>query len=210
MVRSQGEIFVEPCDGVHLLAGSIARLKVHVYGLDDAPVAWRRAVVSFLEQQGFSRTLLEPCWWCRYGSKGGLLNMILLEVDDFFIGSLTEESRKWFRERLESRFRFGKYRDCHAGPVDYAGRRVTIGPNRATIDMEKYILEELRPISLAKGRLAARDTPLEGHEFKALRSLVFKFNLIGREARPEASGPASILASRLKAATTGDVSLANK
>eukprot|EP00959_Pyramimonas_sp_CCMP1952_P433770 9083339-Pyramimonas_sp.AAC.1 len=173
-------------------------------------MAWRKTIVSYLGQHGFTRSLLEPCWCVRYGSKGEVLNMILLEVDDFFIGSSSESSRRWLRELLEARFKFGKYRDCHSGPVDYAGRRITIGPQRATVDMEKYILEEVRPVTVQKGRLARRDLPLEPEEFKALRSLVYKFNWIGRETRPEAAGVASILASRLKAATTGDISLANK
>eukprot|EP00959_Pyramimonas_sp_CCMP1952_P220038 4600398-Pyramimonas_sp.AAC.1 len=75
--------------------------------------------------------------------------MMLLEVDDFFIGGATTEDRKWLRDRLE-RFKFGKYRDCGAGPVDFAGRRITTGPKRAAVDMEKYILEEMRPLSVAR------------------------------------------------------------
>eukprot|EP00959_Pyramimonas_sp_CCMP1952_P149098 3119418-Pyramimonas_sp.AAC.1 len=63
---------------------------------------------------------------------------------------------------------------------------------------------------MAKGRLSRKDTPLEPHEFRALRSSVYKFNWVGREARPEAAGVASILASKLKQATTGDVTIANK
>eukprot|EP00959_Pyramimonas_sp_CCMP1952_P008070 168909-Pyramimonas_sp.AAC.1 len=113
-------------------------------------MAWRKTVVSFLERHGFTRSLLEPCWWIRYGPNGSVRNMVLLEVDDFFIGSTATEDRKWLRDRLESRFKFGKYRDCGAGPVDFAGRRITIGPKRAAVDMEKYILEEMRPLSVAR------------------------------------------------------------
>eukprot|EP00959_Pyramimonas_sp_CCMP1952_P298487 6243632-Pyramimonas_sp.AAC.1 len=63
MCRTQGEIYVEPCEGINVEPGSLIRLKVNVYGLDDAPMAWRRTVVGFLEQHGFMRSLLEPCWW---------------------------------------------------------------------------------------------------------------------------------------------------
>eukprot|EP00959_Pyramimonas_sp_CCMP1952_P364257 7627891-Pyramimonas_sp.AAC.1 len=97
--------------------------------------------------------------------------MLLLEVDDFFIGSANPEARAWLRQVLEFRFRFGKYRDCQAGPVDYAGRRVTMGPQKAVVDMEKYILVEIRPISVLKGRLSSKGTPLENDEFNLLRSL---------------------------------------
>eukprot|EP00959_Pyramimonas_sp_CCMP1952_P044982 939722-Pyramimonas_sp.AAC.1 len=58
--------------------------------------------------------------------------------------------------------------------------------------------------------MSRSDSPLEPDEFRALRSLVYKFNWVGRESRPEAAGRASILASRLKSATIYDVSCANK
>eukprot|EP00959_Pyramimonas_sp_CCMP1952_P388222 8135472-Pyramimonas_sp.AAC.1 len=61
MKRAQGEIYVEPCEGVDVLPGSLIRLLVNVYGLDDAPMAWRRTVVKYLQQHGFARSLLEPC-----------------------------------------------------------------------------------------------------------------------------------------------------
>eukprot|EP00959_Pyramimonas_sp_CCMP1952_P027261 573136-Pyramimonas_sp.AAC.1 len=66
------------------------------------------------------------------------------------LGALRKKVGSGFGSVLNQDSVLEKYRDCHAEPVDYAGRRVTIGPNRATIDMEKYILEEFRPISLAK------------------------------------------------------------
>eukprot|EP00959_Pyramimonas_sp_CCMP1952_P021843 459894-Pyramimonas_sp.AAC.1 len=76
--------------------------------------------------------------------------------------------------------------------------------------MEEYILEEVKPLSMNKGRLSNKSSSLDQSEFRALRSLVYEFNWVGRETRPEAAGVASILASRLRAATTGDVALANK
>eukprot|EP00959_Pyramimonas_sp_CCMP1952_P020049 423372-Pyramimonas_sp.AAC.1 len=45
MQRTQGEIYVEPCEGIRVEKGSLIRLLVNVYGLDDAPLAWRKTVV---------------------------------------------------------------------------------------------------------------------------------------------------------------------
>eukprot|EP00959_Pyramimonas_sp_CCMP1952_P176387 3685929-Pyramimonas_sp.AAC.1 len=100
MRSAQGEIYVEPCDGVDVEPGSLIRHRVNVYGLDDAPMAWRRTVVSYPQEHGFVRSLLEPCWWIRYGSSGEVLNMILLEVEDFMIASSSQESRAWLRSTL--------------------------------------------------------------------------------------------------------------
>eukprot|EP00959_Pyramimonas_sp_CCMP1952_P332329 6958942-Pyramimonas_sp.AAC.1 len=49
MHRAQGEIYMGPCEGIVLEPGSLIRLLVNVYGLDDAPMAWRRTVVKYLE-----------------------------------------------------------------------------------------------------------------------------------------------------------------
>eukprot|EP00959_Pyramimonas_sp_CCMP1952_P178513 3731354-Pyramimonas_sp.AAC.1 len=96
--------------------------------------------------------------------------MMLLE--DFMIASSSRESRAWLRSTLEARFKFGKYRDCQAGLVDFAGRRLTLTPRKILIDQEKYILEEVKALSVAKGRMGQKDAPLEHGAFKALRSLV--------------------------------------
>eukprot|EP00959_Pyramimonas_sp_CCMP1952_P406462 8519068-Pyramimonas_sp.AAC.1 len=63
---------------------------------------------------------------------------------------------------------------------------------------------------MAKGRMSDKDAALLPDELRALRSLVHKFNWVGRESRPEAAGVASILATRLKSATIYDVTCANK
>eukprot|EP00959_Pyramimonas_sp_CCMP1952_P165558 3460829-Pyramimonas_sp.AAC.2 len=86
------------------------------------------------------------------------------------MGSSGSKLRAWLRQTLEARFKFGKYRDCHSGPVDFAGRRVTFLNDRAIVDQEKYILEEIRPLTLARGRLSDRRSLLENEEFRALRS----------------------------------------
>ena len=68
----------------------------------------------------------------------------------------------------------------------------------------------MHPIRLPKGKASKKDSTLDTAEFNALRSLVYKANWVGRESRPEASGVASILASRLKDASIKDVSCINK
>eukprot|EP00959_Pyramimonas_sp_CCMP1952_P261731 5473150-Pyramimonas_sp.AAC.1 len=62
MRRAQGEIYVEPCEGIKVEKGSLIVLLVNVYGLDDAPLAWRKTIAGYLKTKGFTRSLLEPCW----------------------------------------------------------------------------------------------------------------------------------------------------
>ncbi len=48
--RPTGQLFVEPCEGLGLPEGCLIQLLVNVYGLDDAPLAWRRTVVGYLSR----------------------------------------------------------------------------------------------------------------------------------------------------------------
>ena len=106
--RSGGAIYVEACRGVAIEEGALVELLVNVYGLDDAPVAWRKTVIDYLFKRGCERSLLEPCWWLKYDGRGSIESTLLLDVDDFFIASASEEVRAGVRRLLEKRFKFGK------------------------------------------------------------------------------------------------------
>ena len=107
---------------------------------------------------------------------------------------------------VESRFKLGKYDVTES---DFAGRRIRLSPDRIAVIMDKYSSEEMHTIPLARGRRGDKDSKLRPEEFDALRSLIYKCNWVGREARPEARATASILASRLPQATVQYIATVN-
>eukprot|EP00969_Alexandrium_andersonii_P165142 7299120-Alexandrium_andersonii.AAC.1 len=50
MKRSGGDFWVEACEGLGLPPGTLVLLRVPVYGLDDAPAEFRRAVARYLKE----------------------------------------------------------------------------------------------------------------------------------------------------------------
>ncbi|CAE7645030.1 GIP [Symbiodinium sp. CCMP2592] len=161
-------------------------INIPVYGLDDAPAAWRETVTRFLvEDMHFTRSLVEPCWYFRHDSKGVNQAQVL----------------------VEARFHFGKW---DLSEADYAGRRVRVLQDRIVVDQEKYILEQLHPINLAKERRTARTEKLNREEFASLRSTIYRISCVGKECRPEMCGLASIMASRLDQATVEDALVVNR
>ncbi|CAK0792365.1 unnamed protein product, partial [Prorocentrum cordatum] len=64
-------------------------------------------------------------------------------VGDFFIASHSSESRQWIRSTLERRFTSGKYRDCHPGPVEHAGRSLLSDADAAGFQRMLGALEEV-------------------------------------------------------------------
>lgn len=175
---------------------------VPVYGLDDAPAAWRTTVTSFLVEGGYVRNLIEPCWLSKFDEKTNRpISQILIKVDDFIAASHPQHYEAT-RKLLTERFDFGKWDDDEA---EYAGRHIKCLKGRIWINQKKYIVEHIHPVVLAKGRKSKKDSP-----FEAFRALIYKLNWLGRETRPEVSDTASILASRLPSATISHGLILNK
>ena len=206
--RPRGPIFAEPCEGLNLPPGALIAIDVPVYGLDDAPALWRTTVAEFLVNElGCERNIVEPCWYSLFCPKTQkCLAQCLVEVDDFIVAAVPEFYTE-FKQRLQKRFHFGKWDENEA---EYAGRHIRCTEDAIFVDQHKYIHEQVHPIPLARGRRQQSKDSLSSEEFSALRSLIYKINWIARETRPEASGLASILASKLQYAKIEDIVLANK
>ena len=187
--RASGPLYVQPRDGISLDPSCLIEIINPVHGLDDAPAARRRTFTTYLvEQLGFVKSLLDPCWHCRC-RRGRLDAMVLVVVDDLMMATMGRETAD-LRKALQIRFRFGKWQNQEA---DYAGRRVRVLPDRIELKQEKYVVEEIKPIE----------------EFKEFRSTLYKVNWLARESRPEAAGTSSILASRMTAPVVEDVCCLN-
>ena len=206
LARKSGPLFAQPCEGLCLGTDALIIIDVPVYGLDDAPAAWRATVVSFLEREGFVRNLVEPCWWSRFDCHGTNEAQVLIEVDDFIVTALPKLQSK-LKEAFQARFTFGKWEENEA---EYAGRMIKVQPGFIHIDQEKYLTEQVRPVALAKHRKSCKQEPLTSEEFEAFRSAIYKVNWVAKETRPEVAGMASILASKLKSAVIEDVLVLNK
>eukprot|EP00971_Amphidinium_carterae_P338936 6476494-Amphidinium_carterae.2 len=206
LTRSAGPVLVEPCEGVPLERGALIELKVAVYGLDDASWQFRCSLTKHLKKMGLRRSVLDPCLWFQHRADGSVYRLVLLDVDDLIMGS-SEEHAAEFRKEVEERFVLGKYeRDSST----FCGRRIVCGPECIEVDMEKYLVEDLQTIPVSRAQRKCKDQLLSDSEMRELRSLVYKLNWVGREARPEVCGIASMLAARLKVCTIQDIITANK
>ncbi len=150
------------------------------------------------ESLGFVRNLVEPCWFSKFEEHDqSPMAHILVEVDDFIISAKPSYHSK-LKKLLTDRFKFGKWEE------DSCRVRVT------EWSQSKYILEQIHPIILPKGRRQHSSGLLSSTEFEAFRSLIYRINWVGKETRPEVSGTASIMASKLKQARVKDILTENK
>lgn len=208
LIRPQGRLFVEPCDGVPVEKGSLVELLQPVYGLDDAPLRWFETVTSYLKKKlHMKRSLLEPCVFTRHNLLGQLEVLILLEVDDFIVATDTAERMAEVRAKLEERFLFGRWEEDQA---DYIGRHIQRTPGEVRLDQQKYIAEKVAAVNLGKGRRGNKEALLLPDEFQEYRSMLYRISWVAHQTRPEAAGIVSILSSRLHRATVQDIILLNK
>eukprot|EP00969_Alexandrium_andersonii_P112314 4961847-Alexandrium_andersonii.AAC.1 len=133
--------------------------------------------------------------------------MTLLDVGDFLVASREAPAREWLKNSLSQRLQFGK---CEPDEADFLGRRLKVTQGKVEISQAKYIIEEVRPVVLGRGRRSRPRESLSSDEFQTFQGLVYKLNWLGRETRPECAGVASIMSSRLPHATVFDILLVKK
>ena len=135
--RSAGPLFVEPCEGLDLLSGSLFQLVAPVYGLNDASLRWHRTLTAWLIKQGYRKSQLQPCLYVHYAPGGSVDGLILIEVDHLAIGTKRVQKAE-IQRRFQAAFRFGKWEQREAS---YAGRRIRQRDQYVLVDQKKNMLE---------------------------------------------------------------------
>jgi len=137
---------------------------------------------------------------------GRLEGICVIEVDDLILATVPEREAE-VEKYLRDRFEFGKWQK---GEAEYAGRRIRQRPGKIVVDMEKYILEQVVPPRIEAARRKDLTSPLTPAEIHSYRSICQRIQWVAREARPDATGAASILNSKLPSPTVEDFCMANK
>ena len=151
-------------DGTWVEEGSLIQLNAAVYGLVNAPSAWRKTIVRGIEDLGYRRSCYDPCVFCLMGESGPQ-GHILIEVDD-----LTTHGNAVHAEnmvKLQKSFKFGKWKSIYDSEGDYAGRTVIQDKSYGFhIHQAKFVRERLSPITIPKGRRSDKKSETSDGERK--------------------------------------------
>ena len=192
--------FQQPKEGViGLHPDQIVQIVAGCYGLVDAPLHWRKSLMEDLKALGYEMSALDPCIMKLYDkSRKRLLGAIAIEVDDLFAVGHQEHHEKM--KQLRAKCTFGKYvalREEKDGCA-FNGRRIRQLPDGGyLVDMQKFVEERLHPMDLEKGRKSQKKEPATPEEVSMARATCGALNWLSREGRPDASGPSSLMASKL-------------
>ena len=210
LVRENGPLYCKSCFGSmpDLHEEQICEIVLGCYGLVDAPLHWRKTLISYLtEELGYKQSALDPCTFLLHGEKG-LHGMIAVEVDDLLMfGDGVHEEKM---SKLQERFTFGKIVDLNAEGSSFNGRRLRKIGDEVHIDMKAFVEERLQPVKLDPERAKLKKEAITEEERTMVRSTCGSLNWAGREGRPDAAAAASMFSSQMMEMKVEDILELNK
>ena len=193
---------MSPCQLIEILAGA--------YGLGDAPLHWRKSLLKVLEQLGYRQSSMDPCTFKLF-SEGRLRGIIVVEVDDLL--TLGDELHFSKMQELRQRFKFGKFKflEEEEQGASFNGRRLRRTKDGTfLIDMQKFVEERLREVSLKVGRAAKKDEEANEDERAEARAVIGALTWAAKEGRPDCAAAASLIAGTLNHMKIQDILDLNK
>ena len=108
-----------------------------IFGLSESPRLWYLKFRETLKDIGFSESKLVPCLFMKHNSRGELIGLVTLHVDDALLAGSHEVEEDW--KTLQTRLKFGSWTDLKEGGK-FLGRVMRQSDDRhtVTVDMNLY------------------------------------------------------------------------
>ena len=195
--RSEGQLYaslhpegIPLADGTWVEEGSLVQLNAAVYGLVNAPSAWRKTIVRGIESLGCRRSCYDRCIVCLMDESGPQRH-ILIEVDDLtthgnavHVGNVA---------KLQKTLKFGKWKSIYNSEGDYAGYAVIQDQAYGFhVHQAMFVQERLSPIVIPRGRRSDKKSETTEGEKRQLRAVWGSVKWVQRETRPDVSALASL------------------
>lgn len=210
LCREEGPLYCKSSGGSmpDLHPEQIAEIKLGCYGLCDAPLHWRRTLVSYLTKElGYRQSNLDPCTFLLQSGEG-LHGVVAVEIDDLLMFGDRRHEEKM--KKLQSHFVFGKIEPVNEKGVNFNGRRLRCVGGDILIDMKAFVEERLEEVPLEKERMKMKKERLNEAEIAEVRRACGSLNWAGREGRPDAAATASMFSSQMMEMRIEDVLEMNK
>ena len=186
--RPQGQLYASLCPGGIPLAdgnwveeGSLVQLNAAVYGLVNAPSAWRKTIVRGIESLGYQRSCYDPCIFCLM-DESGPQGHIVIEKDDLATHGNAAHAENM--AKLQKTFEFGKWKSIYNGEGDHVSRAV-IQAYGFHVHPAKFVQERLSPIVVLRGRRSDKKSETTDGEKRQLRAVWGSVNWVQQETRPD-------------------------
>ena len=179
----------------------------NIYGSNDAPFNWWSTFDRTAQEVGWERSQFDNCLYFLRDANNTLVGILGAHVDDTITGGQGEVYQQAI-EKLKNRFPHRKWR---VGSGEFCGIQYDQDPKSFEIKYhQKTYAENLRPISLSRGRMSDKQAPATEKEISALRATNGAANWLASQTRPDLCVQTSFSQQAFPTPTVWDVMQANQ
>ena len=162
-----------------LPADAVIEVLGNVYGQNDAPAAWFKEFSSFLKENGWYPSVLDPCLFMLRDGQNHLVGVMGVHVDDTAVGGSGDMFNQSIK-KLRTRFPYRKWR-IQTGEFCGAWYH-QLDDMSIHMDMSAFA-GKIRPINVPKTSKA--DELLSDSQVKVLRAVNGSLGWLSSQSRPD-------------------------
>ena len=174
-------VTMTPPKEAQVTKGKLWKLKVALYGLDDASLQFFFKCKEELLKLGCKQSTHDPALFFKMNSSNEMIGIIVLHVDDFLHAGnkLFEET---VSDRLADVYTMGKVEEKK---FTYVGFDIEQKEEGITIDQNHYAREKIEIITIDPDRAKNHDDMLSNEEKSMLRVVAGRIGWLARGTRPD-------------------------
>ena len=198
-------VLVKPPPEAKVPAGHLWKLKVSLYGLDEASLRFHWKVKQVFDKLGLKQSRYDPATFYAKDESGEFVGAIGTHVDDFLVVG-NDSWREEIIAKIKTHFLLGKIEE---EDFMYCGHRIRQKDGRLTLDQREYA-KEIPNLVIAPDRKKQDNQPVTEIERKQIRAAAGKLGWIARGTRPDLIRDQVEASSQVSRATVADLKAVQK
>ena len=174
-------VTMTPPKEAQVTKGKLWKLKVALYGLDDASLQFFFKCKEELLKLGCKQSTHDPALFFKVNHSNEMIGIIVLHVDDFLHAG-NKLFEKTVSEKLADVYTMGKVEEKK---FTYVGFDIEQKEEGITIDQSHYAREKIEIITIDPDRAKNQDEALSNEEKSMLRVVAGRIGWLARGTRPD-------------------------
>ena len=174
-------VIISPPREANVPKGKLWKLKVALYGLNDASLQFFFKCREVLLSLGCTQSTFDPAMFVKHDVSGDLIGMIVLHVDDF-LHTGNDDFRSNVSRKLEDIFTMGK---TEQEVFKYVRFEIEQEEDGVRVSMSKYAENKIDIFDVKPERAMRQEAELTEEEKSQLRKTAGRIGWLGRGARPD-------------------------
>ena len=180
--RLEREVLMKPPKEANVPKGKLWKLKVPLYGLNDASLQFYLKCKNVLISVGCKQSQVDPAMFFKFNKEGKLIGIIISHVDDFLHAG-NNNFKESVVKKLAEIFQMGK---TEVKQFKYVGFEFDQKEEGITVSQNDYA-KEVTSCDIKPDHAKQVDDDLTVEEKSLLRKVAGKLGWLGRGSRPDLS-----------------------